>query len=250
MEAVWRTLTTLFSIGAVSIAGIAAYLAMNQRRLIYPAHMPEDARASVDTPSDFGFAADAYVDTFIPVHHSSSSADDKIHIYILKARTDPRTRPTLIYCHANAGNMGHRLPIAQRLHQLFDINLVLFSYRGYGQSSGSLASELTMKQDVHALMAYLLHDQHHIPTDRLMVLGQSIGGAVAVYLTHAFPAHVQVLILENTFTSLPDLIPRLMPFTKPFLSYLLTEHWHSDRLVTQFDHTDVALQRVIIILLL
>jgi hypothetical protein len=47
---------------------------------------------------------------------------------------------------ANAGNMGHRLPIVRIFHERYRANVFIFSYRGYGLSEGE-AHERGMKQD-------------------------------------------------------------------------------------------------------
>jgi hypothetical protein len=40
------------------------------------------------------------------------------------------TRPTVILLHANAGNMGHRLPIARVFYNSLKCNVFMLSYRG------------------------------------------------------------------------------------------------------------------------
>jgi len=63
----------------------------------------------------------------------------KIRSYIitLKDQEAAKKAPTIIYHHANAGNMGHRLPIAQVFYEKFNVNVVMLSYRGYGLSEGT-----------------------------------------------------------------------------------------------------------------
>lgn len=41
-----------------------------------------------------------------------------------------RTRPTVVIFHANAGNMGHRLPLAKVFWKQMGCNVFLLSYRG------------------------------------------------------------------------------------------------------------------------
>ena len=41
----------------------------------------------------------------------------------------PRDKKTILMCHANAGNMGHRVPIAVRFYR-YGWNVFMFSYRG------------------------------------------------------------------------------------------------------------------------
>src|SRR5579872_5769339 len=52
----------------------------------------------------------------------------------------PEERPaialTLLFCHGNAGNLSHRLGKLQIFHHI-GLNVLLFDYRGYGQSEGT-----------------------------------------------------------------------------------------------------------------
>lgn len=64
-----------------------------------------------------------------------------------------------------------------------------------------------------------------------MIYGQSIGGAVSIYAAasaHKSDLKVSALILENTFTSLPKLIPSVLPFLTR-LVFLCTEIWDSEK---------------------
>ena len=44
---------------------------------------------------------------------------------------------TVLYFHGNAGNIGHRIPLALAIHRTSGVNLVLVEYRGYGLSGGA-----------------------------------------------------------------------------------------------------------------
>ena len=66
---------------------------------------------------------------------------------------------------------------------------------------------------------------------KLIVYGQSIGGAVAIHLTHSNPSKVRFLIVENTFLSIPQLIPRVVPILKPF-AFLCNQRWNNQQLIS------------------
>ena len=59
-----------------------------------------------------------------------------------------------------------------------------------------------------------------IDHSKIIVFGRSLGGAVAVQLASQpfYARHIAVLILENTFTSLPDIGRTIFDF--PFLKLL------------------------------
>lgn len=62
--------------------------------------------------------------------------------------------PTLLWAHGNAGTIADRLPIIQLLHERLQISLLIFDYRGYGQSEGRPSEEGTYR-DADAALAYL-----------------------------------------------------------------------------------------------
>ena len=67
---------------------------------------------------------------------------------------------------------------------------------------------------------------------KIIVYGQSIGGAVAINLAHANPTKIRTLIVENTFLSIPALIPSVAPVLGPF-AFLCSERWNSAALIPQ-----------------
>ena len=49
----------------------------------------------------------------------------------------PGSAKWLLYLHGNAGNVGHRIPVAKLFHQhIADLTVVMVDYRGYGLSDG------------------------------------------------------------------------------------------------------------------
>jgi len=55
---------------------------------------------------------------------------EKLHAFLM-LQDSPRDKKTIFMCHANAGNMGHRVPIAAKFYRSFGWNVFIFSYRGY-----------------------------------------------------------------------------------------------------------------------
>ena len=108
----------------------------------------------------------------------------------------------LLYLHGNAGNVGKRGYVEHyaQLHRL-GLNILTVDYRGYGESSGQ-PDEQGMYDDAFAGYQYLRSSQH-IPAERIIVYGYSLGSAVAVDLTSKVPA--TGLIVEGSFTSVPDI---------------------------------------------
>jgi pimeloyl-ACP methyl ester carboxylesterase len=102
----------------------------------------------------------------------------------------------VLLCHGNAGNVGDRVALAALLSDAgFDV--LVFDYRGYGHSSGR-PSERGTYRDARAALASLLR-QPGVDATRVLYLGESLGGAVALELALAHPP--EGLALISAFTS-------------------------------------------------
>ena len=112
----------------------------------------------------------------------------------------PDTDRVLLYLHGNAGNASMRLGDAVQLANL-GTNVLLLSYRGYGKSAGS-PSEAGVYLDGKAALNYL-HSHFGFSLKRTMILGRSIGSAVAIELAQG--SSVAGLILITPFSSGRDL---------------------------------------------
>lgn len=112
----------------------------------------------------------------------------------------------VLVCHGNAGNISHRLRLAQLLLEL-DLSVFVYDYRGYGRSAGSPSEEGTYL-DAEAAYQWLLNKGFR--PEQILLLGESLGGAVATELAVRKPA--RGLILVSTFTSVPDLGRELFPW--------------------------------------
>ncbi len=119
---------------------------------------------------------------------------------------------TVLFCHGNGGNISHRLEKIRILHSL-NVNILLFDYRGYGRSKGS-PTEDGLYLDAEAAYDYLVNDRR-IPPDRIIGYGESLGGAVIVDLAARHP--LRGLILEGSFTSIPDMAHNYFPFIPAFV---------------------------------
>lgn len=112
--------------------------------------------------------------------------------------------------HGNAGNIGHRVPIAKVLEEHIGCNVFMLEYRGYGLSTGT-PNEDGINIDAQAALDYI-RNQEETRHDKIIVYGESIGGACAIRLVanNQEAGDIAGLILINTFTSIRKLIPRLI----------------------------------------
>jgi hypothetical protein len=113
----------------------------------------------------------------------------------------------LLFFHGNAGNISHRLASIEQFHRL-GLNVFIIDYRGYGQSEGR-PTEAGTYLDAEAAWRYLIETKGYRP-EQIILFGRSLGGAVATWLAQQHPP--RALILESTFTSVPDMGVRQFPF--------------------------------------
>ena len=118
----------------------------------------------------------------------------------------PRARLAMLVCHGNAGNIGDRLDTCAALLAT-GVSVFLLDYRGYGRSQGRPSEEGTYR-DVQA--AYQWLRQKGFPGTNIIAFGESLGGGVATEL--AVRETVGGLVLQSTFTSIPDIGAELFPW--------------------------------------
>ena len=121
--------------------------------------------------------------------------------------TPPKSRGVVLYCHGNAGNITHRTGSIRLFYEL-GYTVFIFDYRGYGKSQGS-PNEQGTYWDVEGAWKFLAEKKGHSPSD-IVVFGRSLGGAVASYIAEKHTP--KALLLESTFTSLPDVAAEIYPW--------------------------------------
>jgi fermentation-respiration switch protein FrsA (DUF1100 family) len=124
---------------------------------------------------------------------------ERLHGWWVPAATADR-RGHVLLLHGNAGNIGDRVPHVELLAAAgFDV--LAFDYRGYGRSSGRPGEQGTYL-DARAALGALL-SQDGVDPARVIYLGESLGGAIALELALASPP--AGLVLQSTFTSIRDM---------------------------------------------
>jgi len=122
---------------------------------------------------------------------------------------NPNAANTILFSHGNAEDLGTLRPTLEELRKL-GFSVFAYDYRGYGTSSGS-SSEETTYQDVDAAYDYLTRVEK-IPPGRIIALGRSLGGAIAIDLAARKP--LGGLIVESSFVSAYRVLTRfpIYPF--------------------------------------
>lgn len=116
-------------------------------------------------------------------------------------------RAVILFCHGNSGNISHRLGI-MKLYNRLHLSTFIFDYRGFGYSKGTPSEEGTYK-DAEAAWNFLVNERK-VAANRIIIVGESLGGAVAARL--ASRKRPAALILESAFTSLPEVASQIYPF--------------------------------------
>lgn len=153
-----------------------------------------------------------------------------------------KPRAHVLFCHGNGGNITFLWPDLRLLTEKLNVSVLAFDYRGYGRSQGT-PSEKGLLADARAAR-HRLAEQAGITESQVVLLGRSLGGAVAVDL--AAKDGARALILESTFTSLPavanddlPLWPGLLMFSRynslekigDYHGPLLFAHGDADKIV-------------------
>lgn len=117
-----------------------------------------------------------------------------------------RSGMVVLVCHGNGGNISHRLDMTSALLAT-GLNVFLFDYRGYGRSQGYPSEQGTYRD---AQAAYDWLRQKEFAGKKIVLFGESLGGGVAAELA----THVEIggLILQSTFTCIPDIGAELFPW--------------------------------------
>jgi fermentation-respiration switch protein FrsA (DUF1100 family) len=133
-----------------------------------------------------------------------SSDGIKLQLWMHKASD---TYPTIIYFHGNAFHLGDR---AAKFSAFADrgFGLVSISYRGFGKSEGR-PSETGVYTDARASIDYALNTLH-IPQNKLIYFGESLGSGVAVQM--AMERAPGLLVLEAAYTSVETRSAELYPY--------------------------------------
>lgn len=111
----------------------------------------------------------------------------------------PHPREVVLFCHGNAGNVTFLASMLEGLRRWQQVSVLAFDYRGYGRSGGR-PSEEGLLRDARAARRWLAR-RAHVSEESIVLMGQSLGGAVAIDLALD---GARGLILASTFSSFPD----------------------------------------------
>ncbi|MEB0007844.1 alpha/beta hydrolase [Pseudomonas sp. RTB3] len=128
----------------------------------------------------------------------------RLHGWWLPAKAGVPVKGTVLHLHGNGGNLAWHLGGSWWLPEE-GYQVLLLDYRGYGMSQGEPSLQ-GIYQDVDAAFSWL-NRSPEVQGKPLVVLGQSLGGAIAVHYLAEHPqqrARVKALILDGTPASYRD----------------------------------------------
>ena len=179
---------------AAAYAVLVLVLFFFQAKLIYFPNTP--SRTLGPGPDSIGLTYDSV----------RIATDDGVELHGWHVPAQER-RGVVLFCHGNAGNISHRLDSIRIFNEL-KLDVLIFDYRGYGQSTGGI-SETGTYRDGAAVWRHLT-EERGIASSDIIVFGRSLGAAIAAYVvSENEPAG---LILESGFVSVPDLAAELYPW--------------------------------------
>lgn len=166
-----------------------------------------------------------YSDESIP-----SEQDITLAAWWFKSIAKDSYKKLIVHFHGNAENMtSHFLFTAWLTQEGFDV--LTFDYRGYGRSSAVPPTREGLIEDACAVFRWI-HEHPVLKDYEIHILGQSLGGAVAVCaLAHCPVENAKGLVLDSSFSSYRKIARQKLggffltwPLQYP-LSFLVSDEW-------------------------
>jgi uncharacterized protein len=193
-------------------AGVTIGMMFLERMLIYP--VPSSANA------------DWHPDWFEYEDAEFKSADGtQLHGWFLE---HPAPQATLLVFHGNGEQVAYMAEQLVMLRTECQANVMAMDYRGYGKSSGK-PFERGVLEDGEAAQQWLA-ERTGQTAESIVLLGHSLGGAVAVHVAAKHGA--RGLVLDRTFDSLVNVAAVHMPLLPVRL--LLRNRYESAKRILEY----------------
>jgi fermentation-respiration switch protein FrsA (DUF1100 family) len=178
-------------------------------------------RTVYDTPASHGLR---FEEVFFP-----SSDGTRLSGWFIPAIGSPKG--TVIHFHGNAENMTAHFAFVSWLPAA-GFNLFVFDYRGYGKSAGKPDRKGLCNDSVAAINH--VASRKDVAPDRLLLLGQSLGGANAIVAAVRSHCHgIRAVAIESAFASYQGIVREkigqipVLSLAKSPLAYLLSSDAYS-----------------------
>lgn len=212
----------------IGLGAVMILLYFYQDKILYlpdaPDRHPSMNPQGYRTPAESGLT---YEDASI-----TSSDGTKLHGWFVPM-PNPKQHVTVVYFHENAGNIGTRIPFMKYLQEYCNANVLLMAYRGYSYSEGT-PNEAGIKRDTQAVLQYIF-SRTNIDPDRIFIFGRSLGGAVGIHGASDNKYPIAGLIIENTFTSISDMVDIVFSKLALLKSLVLHINWKSIKAIPSIE---------------
>jgi fermentation-respiration switch protein FrsA (DUF1100 family) len=211
----------------VPYVSVVVIFAVFQRRLMYQPTVANSLPiAAADSDPDFGKDVEL-----------KTSDGNTLRGWLLfgKDRSGQRVAdaPLVLYFPGNSLNRHERInDLREVAARGFDV--LIFDYRGFGDSTGS-PTESNLSADAVLAWNYARNELGY-DEERIVVFGESLGGAVALSLwsrENPSPPHPAAVMLNSTFASMPQTVAWHYPWF-PF-QFLLLDRWPSSERIARVD---------------
>lgn len=182
------------------LIGGAALLAMDIGRRIYrhtQIFCPDRKPLRTWNPADYGIPEGA-----VEEHWIETPDGEMLHAWYCRAA---KPKASGLFCHGNTGNLTTSADVIPHLLDA-GFSVLFFDYRGFGKSTGRPSYRGVISDGITAARFHDRIRPQEIPS---ILYGFSLGGGVAAQVIRRHP--FDALILQSTFTSLPQITRVLFP---------------------------------------
>lgn len=158
---------------------------------------PDRAPVRSWDPRDYGIP-----DGAVEEHWIDTPDGEVLHAWYCRAA---KPKASGVFCHGNTGNLTTSAEVIPHLLNA-GFSVLFFDYRGFGKSSGRPSYRGVISDGVTAARFHDTIRPLELPS---ILYGFSLGGGVAAQVIRRHPA--DGLVLQSTFTSLPQITRVLFP---------------------------------------
>jgi uncharacterized protein len=205
----WLVLLLLAGAALACYAMLLAWLWWRQESILfYPAPLPADHRLAT-----------------APDVHERTVAVPGARLSVLHLQ-QPQARGVVFFLHGNAGNLQGWFSNAEFYRQA-GYDLVMPDYRGFGKSTGRIASERELREDVRAVWDAVAAQYQG---RKLVLYGRSLGTGLAAELARQLSAEGRapdLTVLVSPYTSMHAMAAEFYPWVPAaLLRYRLDTEAH------------------------
>ncbi|KAF8260457.1 Alpha/Beta hydrolase protein [Lactarius quietus] len=230
-----------------------------QRKVIYMGYAPPGSRTELLADVHPKYTPDG-----IHIEELSipSSRPNTVHLSTLLLRRDLFTPPqhVIIYLQGNAGNPLHRIPMfAALLYAVPSLAILAPAPRSYWTSTAARPTQSGLIADHAAALAFAAS---RFPASYLTLYGHSLGASAALCLlaalervgkginTQADTCGAHGLVLENAFTSVPDMLRALYPqrwLPYRYLGPFVRDRWDARAAALEMGHRALVHRAMVLV---